>query len=129
MSLVPSLVPMRKLASLEAWRVARQVARGTYQLTLKEPLRRHFALADQLRRAALSIPANVAEGYALGTRSQLVRCLRIALGSSTELACHVEMVHDLQLAPDAVADLRAQCDRLIGLLIGLLKRLGAKVPS
>ncbi len=120
---------MRKLASLEAWRVARKVSRDTYRITLEEPLRRHFALVDQLRRAALSIPANVAEGYALGTRSQLVRCLRIALGSATELACHLEMAQELKLIPDAASGLLADCDRLIGLLIGLLKRLGARVPS
>src|SRR5256886_10277244 len=90
---------VRKLDSLQAWTVARQVARSAYRLTLDPPLNRHFGLTDQIRRAAASIPANIAEGYALGTTAQFIRFLRIALGSGTELCTHLELVRDLALAP------------------------------
>src|SRR5213080_60864 len=53
---------MRRLESLEAWRAARQLAAMAYRLTLEPPLSRHFPLVDQIRRAAPSVPANVAEG-------------------------------------------------------------------
>src|SRR5207248_9727952 len=67
---------VRKLDSLQAWTVARQVARTAYRLTRDPPLNRHFGLTDQIRRAAASIPANIAEGYALGTTARFVRFLR-----------------------------------------------------
>jgi len=90
--------PVKRLASLKAWTCGKTVARSAYKLTLDDPLRRHFGLADQIRRAAAAIPANIAEGYALATTPQFVRCLRIALGSATELLTHLELVQDLSLA-------------------------------
>src|SRR2546422_7737778 len=62
----------------------------SYRLTLEPPLSRHYSLSDQIRRAAPSIPANIAEGYGLATRPQFVRCLRIALGSANELRTRSE---------------------------------------
>ncbi len=115
---------MRRLESLEAWRAARQLAVIAYRFTLEPPLSRHFSLADQIRRAAPSVPANVAEGYGLATKPQFVRCLRIALGSAMELRTHLEIVQDLELSPGkAVADALQRCERLIGLIIGLIRSL------
>ena len=115
---------MRRLESLEAWRAARQLAVIAYRLTLEPPLSRHFPLADQIRRAAPSVPANVAEGYGLATKPQFVRCLRIALGSAMELRTHLEIVQDLELSPaEGVADALQRCERLIGLIIGLIRSL------
>jgi len=70
---------MHKLSSLEAWTRGRELSRVAYRLTLHGQLARHFGLADQIRRAAASVPANIAEGYALATTPQFIRCLRIAL--------------------------------------------------
>ena len=121
---------MQNLKSLESFTVGYRLALDVYRLTLRRPLARHFGLADQIRRAAISIPANVAEGYALGTSPQLVRHLRIALGSTAELGVHLDLATDLELVkPDDVANHRHSCTRLTGLLIGLLKRLGAQVPG
>ena len=115
---------VRRLESLEAWKVARQLAGAAYQLTLHPPLSRHFALADQIRRAAPSIPANIAEGYSLATKPQFVRCLRIALGSATELRTHLELVQELELSPEKpTAETLKRCDRVIGLIIGVIRSL------
>jgi four helix bundle protein len=98
-----------------------------YRLTLEGQLARHFALADQIRRAAAAIPANIAEGYALATTPQFVRCLRIALGSATELHTHLELAAELGLASSEDAKPAIDlCDREIGLLIGLVRRLGTR---
>ena len=91
---------------------------------MEPPLSRHFSLADQIRRAAPSVAANIAEGYGLATKPQFVRCLRIALGSATELRTFLELIEELKLSsPKPVAELREKCDRLIGLIIGLIRSL------
>jgi len=121
---------VRKLDSLQAWIVGRQVAQSAYRLTLDPPLNRHFGLTDQIRRAAASIPANIAEGYALGTTAQFIRFLRIALGSGTELCTHLELVRDLALAPAVgVAEALELSNRVVGLLIGLIYSLGRRLDS
>ena len=118
------IAAVRRLESLEAWKLARRLAVSAYRLTLEPPLSRHFALTDQIRRAAPSVPANIAEGYGLGTRPQFVRCLRIALGSATELRTHLELVQELKLSPaQPTEDALAQCDRVIGLIVGLIRSL------
>lgn len=121
---------MHRLESLEAWKVSRRLATDVYRLTLRQPLRTHFGLAEQIRRAGLSVPANVAEGYGLGTRAQLVRHLRISLGSAYELRLHLEVATELDLVPDGPGnEALDECKRAIGLVVGLLKCLGGKVPG
>ena len=98
-----------------------------YRLTIDGKLSKHFGLADQIRRAAAAIPANIAEGYALATTPQFVRCLRIALGSATELHTHLELAAEMDLIGGAQADAALKlCDRVIALLIGLVRRLGTR---
>ena len=118
---------MAKLESLEVWKVGRALATSAYRLTLEKPLSRHRALSDQIRRSAMSIPANVAEGYGLGTEVQFRRMLRIALGSAYELKGHLEIALELRLIVGTKAMITVgQADRIVGLLIGLLKSLGNK---
>jgi four helix bundle protein len=121
---------MRQLESLDAFRVARGISSATYRLTSAAVLRSHPSLVDQIRRAAISIPANIAEGYALGTRPQWIRHLRIALGSTAELRSHIQVALDLGLVPPACGtDSLEEIDRLISLLVGLLKGAGARLPG
>jgi len=115
---------VRKLDTLDAWRCAQDTARSAYLLTMQLPLSKHFALSDQIRRAAISVPANIAEGYALGTTPQFVRCLRIVLGSATELHSHLTLLRALKLAPEEdVAECLHLSDRVIAMVIGLLRKL------
>ncbi len=111
------------LASLEVWRVGREVARATYRLTLRCPLERHYALTDLIRRAAISIPASVAEGYAVGTPELRVQCLRAALAAASALKCHLEPSRDLRLLDDrSTQPVMKGCDRLVSLLVGMTRR-------
>jgi four helix bundle protein len=121
---------MKQLESLEAWRCGNELARQAYRLTLRKPLSQHFGLADQIRRSGISIPANMVEGYALGTTRQFVRCLRIAFGSAAELRIHLTIARDMELVPAADADpVIRLADRVIRLLVGLLRKLGARTPA
>src|SRR5437660_5215348 len=124
------LGPVRNLESFDAWKCGRDLAQRAYRLTLQRPLNRHFALSDQIRRAALSIPANIAEGYALGTTPQFIRCLRISLGSTAELRAHLELGLALNLAATVdAAEAMKLCDRMLTILLGLIRRLNGKDPS
>ncbi|MGH7751829.1 MAG: four helix bundle protein [Gemmatimonadales bacterium] len=121
---------MRNLQTLDAWRRAQELAHRAYLLTLDPDLRRHFALIDQIRRAALSIPANVAEGYALGTTPQFIRGLKISLGSAMELYSHLNILGRLKLLrPDGVDEVTTLCDRVVALIIGLIRKLGSQPTS
>jgi four helix bundle protein len=127
---------MRKLDRLIAWRVAQDLAYTAYMLTLDHRIAKHFALIDQIRRAALSIPANIAEGYSLGTTPQFLKGLKIALGSNTELYSHLTILEKLDIVPrQDVRKALEPCSRSIALIIGLVRtlsarpRMPAKLPS
>jgi four helix bundle protein len=115
---------MRKLDKLDAWHVAQDLAFRAYLLTLDTRLSKHFALIDQVRRASLSVPANIAEGYSLGTTPQFIRGLKIALGSNTELFSHLCVLRRLELvAPEDVQPAIDLCSRSIAIIIGLIRKL------
>src|SRR6266576_6703497 len=119
---------VNKLHNFKVWHRAQDLAYTAYHLTLAPALNRHFALTDQVRRAALSIPANIAEGYSLGTTAQFARCLKVSLGSSTELATHLELLRRLELVPrEDVQKCQSLCNEVIAMLIGLIRALGRKV--
>jgi four helix bundle protein len=116
-----------KLERLDAWRAAQDLAYEAYLLTLSPALSRHFALIDQIRRAALSVPANIAEGYALGTTPQFLRGLKIALGSNSELYSHLTVLARLELVSSAnVKSVLALSDRVIAMTIGLIRKLSER---
>jgi four helix bundle protein len=117
---------MRKLERLDTWHTAQELACQAYLLTLNSALSKHFALIDQIRRAALSVPANIAEGYSLGTTPQFLRGLKIALGSNTELYSHLTVLARLELLPtDEVRAVIELCNRVIAMIIGLIRKLSA----
>jgi len=118
---------VRKLERLDAWRTAQELAYRAYLLTLEPQLSKHFALIDQIRRAALSVPANIAEGYSLGTTPQFLRGLKIALGSNTELYSHLAVLAKLSLVPaDDVRVVIELCTRVIAMIIGLIRTLTSR---
>jgi four helix bundle protein len=120
---------MHNLRELDVWKISSELARDAYRLTMSRPLKSHFELADQIRRSATSIPANLAEGYGLGTRAQFIRCARIALGSAYELRAHLELAADLHLGnSEQLSQTLQKSVRAVGLLIGTLRGLRAQVP-
>jgi four helix bundle protein len=124
-----TLPRVSKLDRLDAWRTAQELAYQAYLLTLAPQLSRHFALIDQIRRAGLSVPANIAEGYALGTTPQFLRGLKIALGSNTELYSHLTVLARLGLIPSPEVHLVLDlCNRVTAMTIGLIRKLSLR-PS
>jgi len=80
---------------LDVYKKGYQLALEIYRLTLRFPTDEKYGLTDQLRRAAVSIPSNIAEGFRRFTHADFVRFLRIAYGSSSELDTQLELCSDL----------------------------------
>jgi four helix bundle protein len=77
---------------LEIWKRSMNLCVHLYQLTNKFPQAEQYGLTNQLRRSAVSIPSNIAEGH-VRSRREFVRFLRIARGSLNELETQLEIAH------------------------------------
>jgi len=86
---------MRNHEDLEVWRKAHGLTLAVYQLTNGFPKSEMFGLSSQIRRAAASIEANLAEGCGRWSDPELARFVRIAMGSASELQCHLLLAKDL----------------------------------
>jgi four helix bundle protein len=106
---------------LRVWQLAKELAVEIYRTTESGPLARDFGLRDQLRRAAVSIPSNIAEGDERDTNKDSVRFLYIAKGSLAELRTQLEIARDVGSLPaEAHAPLETKCaevGRMLGALI------------
>ena len=85
---------------LDVWKDAMRLARETYRITAAFPASERFGITAQMRRSAVSVPSNIAEGAAKGTRAELTRSLLIARGSLAELDTQLWIASDLGYAKD-----------------------------
>ncbi len=86
---------MRDFRDLKVWEKAYALTLATYGATKVFPREERFGLTSQLRRAAVSIPANIAEGCGRSGEAELARFFQIAMGSASELECELMMARDL----------------------------------
>jgi four helix bundle protein len=114
---------MDSYRSLAAWQRAHDLAIKTLQATDSGYHPRSRALFDQLKRAAISVEANIVEGYALRTPLLFRRHLRIALGSAAEAECLTRLAQELGYLPEATSkELRILLDGVIRTLVGFLRK-------
>jgi len=81
--------------TIKAWKDSRKLVKEVLTISRKGPLSRNFALRNQIDRAALSIMANIAEGFERDGNRELVQFLSIAKGSAGELRSHLIAAYDL----------------------------------
>jgi four helix bundle protein len=116
---------MRDLKNLRVYEPARAVALRTYRLSTGLPRAEEFGLRSQMRRAAVSVVANIAEGHGRGTDGDFERHLRIAAGSLSELEALLDLAADLEfLDARRVSDLRDDCRSLGRMLVALTRTVG-----
>jgi len=107
--------------SLLVWQKAQALAVLVYQRSKTEPLVREYALADQIRRAVISIPSNIAEGDERDTDKDAVRFFYIAKGSVAELRTQLDLAKQLNLLSDSdFQALDTQSDEIARMLRGLI---------
>lgn len=90
------VMPLRSFEDLIVWQQAMLLARETYKLVKLLPIEERYALSDQMRRAAVSIPSNIAEGQARNTSKEFVQFLYIAKGSNAELLTQLILCVDFE---------------------------------
>ena len=88
---------MKDFRQLKVWQKAHQLTLAIYQLTASFPREEIYGLTAQMRRAAASIPANLAEGCGRNSDAELARFSSIAAGSASELEYHLLLAKDLNL--------------------------------
>ena len=76
---------VNRFEDLEIWKLAAEIAVDIYKITSEKKFIRDYGLRDQLRRAALSISSNIAEGFEINNNNDLIRFLKVAKGSAGEL--------------------------------------------
>ena len=121
---------IRSFRDLEAWQRAMDLVVAVYALAARLPREERYGLAMQLRRAAISIPANISEGHARGTRGYLY-FLSVALGSLAEVDTQLDLAGRLQMASardlEALAEMTAELGRILhGLRRSLERRLASE---
>jgi four helix bundle protein len=115
---------IRSYRDLAAWQESVDLAVAVYRITRVWPKEELYGLTSQARRAATSIPANIAEGYGRENLGSYVQFLKIAQGSLKELETHLLIASRIGLADKEVAEaLLAKADRVGKILRGLIRKL------
>jgi four helix bundle protein len=115
---------MQNYRRLSVWRKAHAIALNVHRLTDQIPRGRNAGLISQLRRASLSIPANIAEGTSRATDKDFAKFLQVALASTTEVEYHLEFAAAASIIPAGEFALRrTELIEIRKMLTGLVKHL------
>ena len=118
--------PVRSYRDLRVWQQAMDLAEATYRATKRFPVGERYGLVTQLRRAAVSVASNIAEGHARSLGDYL-RHLLVSSGSLTEMETQFVLSNRLGFLPPEEAEALLQaCDEIGRMLGGLRKSLRAR---
>ena len=105
---------------LKVWQRSKELAVLIYKQTQKGIFNRDYGLKDQIRRAAVSVPSNIAEGDERGSNKDAIRFFYIAKGSLAELQTQLEIAYEIQyLDKQTLIDLEGKC-QIVGKMLGSL---------
>jgi four helix bundle protein len=117
---------LRNFKELKVWEKAHLLTLEVYKVTASFPKDELYGLTSQTRRAAASVPANIAEGCGKESKSELARYLQISMGSASELEYHLLLAHDLKLLADPTYhNLEAGVTEVKRMLTALVQRIKA----
>ena len=112
---------------LIAWQRATDLVESIYQLTENFPKREVYSLTDQIRRAAVSVPSNIAEGQAHHSHPEFIHHLRHARGSLAEIETQIQIALRLKyLSESGTTSFLREADELGRILSRLTNSLSAK---
>ncbi len=120
-------MPLRSFEDLIVWQQSMLLAREIYKLVQVLPVEERYALSDQMRRAAVSIPSNIAEGQARNTSKEFIQFLHIAKGSNAELITQLLLCVDFgYLTEEQIHYARQLSYKVAQLLSALIRSLKSK---
>ena len=112
---------MGNFRKLRVWLAAKELAVNIYKLTNNNQFSKDFGFKDQIQRAAVSIPSNIAEGDELGTDKLSIRYFYIAKGSSAELMTQLIIAHEIGYVDQSTTALLVdECDKISSMLSKLI---------
>ena len=115
---------IRSHRDLQAWQKSSKLALSIYRITSRFPRDERFGLTIQLRRAVVSVPSNIAEGYGRGSRQDYLRFLRMARGSLYEVDTQLLLAAELgYLTGDAHDQVQAGVDEVGRIIAGLIRSI------
>lgn len=118
---------IRSYQDLDVWRKAMDLVTEVYTLTQAFPREEMYGLTSQVRRAVVSIPANIAEGWGRKSRKEYIQFLRIARGSLLELETLLMIAVNLNYLPPAKAQpTLARVEEISRMLSGLMSSLNRR---
>jgi four helix bundle protein len=113
---------MGKFRDLKVWQRAKDLAVLIYKLTDHGAFSKDYGLRDQIRRAAVSIPSNIAEGDELGSDKQAIRFFYTAKGSSAEVLTQSIIAFEIgYLTEEDFRHIERECQRLSSMLTRLIQ--------
>ena len=113
---------MGDFQKLKVWSRAKDLAVSIYETTENSPFARDYCLKDQIRRSAVSIPSNIAEGDELGTNRQSIKYFRISKGSVAELLTQSIVAHEIgYLTRPQFDHVKEECQAISSMLTRLIR--------
>ena len=117
-----------RFEDIESWRKSRELTKSIYRITLKQGFARDFGLRDQIRRAAVSVLSNIAEGFERDGDKEFIQFLSLAKGSCGEIRAQLYVAWDQAYIDNeeftALSDLAVEISRMVSGLIKYLKQSG-----
>jgi len=119
---------VRCYQQLDVWQLGMEIAEDIYRITAEFPKHETYGLSSQIRRAAVSIPSNIAEGHARDSTREYLHHVSIALGSTAEAETQLILSGRLKyMTPPILNEIMPRMDRLGRMLGGLQRSLKAKL--
>ena len=113
-----------RFEDIQAWQKARELNKEIYRATEARSFYKDFSLRDQVRRASVSIMANIAEGFGRRSKKEFSNFLNMAHGSSAEVQCHLYVALDLQYITEGeFATLYGKTEEVSRMIQGFMKYL------
>jgi four helix bundle protein len=120
------MATIENFEDLEVWQISMDLCTEIYRITNSQLFSKDFGLKDQIRRAAVSVPSNISEGYERNGKNQFLYFLSIAKGSCGEVRTQLQIAYELNyLSKDEFVVLKQKCESTSRQLAGFMKYLNS----